>query len=170
MTDDNPNTEAPVAEDVIDYKDKYLRLLAETENTRKRLQKEKQETMRWAIENVLADIITPLDSLENALKFTDQMSDETKNWALGFQMILGQFKEILAGNGVAPFTSEGEMFDPYKHEAVEIEETDTVPEGTILKEFLKGYRCQDRVIRPAKVKVSKHMKENNNHDTSQEEK
>jgi molecular chaperone GrpE len=163
MTDENPNAEAPVAEEIVDYKDKYLRLLAETENTRKRLQKEKQETMRWAIENVLADIITPLDSLENALKFTDQMSEETKNWALGFQMILGQFKEILAGNGVAPFTSEGEMFDPF-------EETDTVPEGTILKEFLKGYRCQDRVIRPAKVKVSKHMKEKNNHDTNQEEK
>ncbi len=157
MSEENPNVEAPVAEEPVDYKDKYLRLLAETENTRKRLQKEKQETMRWAIESILTDIINPLDSLENALKCTDQMSDETKNWAMGFQMILSQFKDILAENGVAPFVSEGEMFDPYKHEAVEVEETNAMPGGLILKEFLKGYRCQDRVIRPAKVKVTKNI-------------
>lgn len=152
---ESPVLETPAEEEIADYKDKYLRLLAEMENMRKRLQKEKQETMRFAIENVLADLINPMDSLENALKFTDQMSEETRNWALGFQMILGQFKEMLKPYGVEPFASEGESFDPHKHEAVETEETDTIPEGIIIKEFVKGYRMQDRIIRPAKVKVSK---------------
>lgn len=151
-------TEEVKQEEIVDYKDKYLRLLADVENTRKRMQKEKLESMRYAIENVLADIIGPVDSLESALKVADQMSDDVKNWATGFQMILTQFKNTLEENGVVSFTSEGELFDPHKHEAVEVEETDEADEGTILKEFVKGYRCGDRVIRPARVKVAKSLK------------
>lgn len=154
------STGEEVVEEVIDYKDKYLRLLADVENTRKRMQKEKLESMRYAIENVLADILSPVDSLEGALKVADQMSDDVKNWAMGFQMILTQFKNILEENGVVAFTSEGELFDPHKHEAVEVEETDQADEGTILKEFVKGYRCGDHVIRPARVKVAKNLTKN----------
>jgi molecular chaperone GrpE len=149
--------QTPPVEEIVDYKDKYLRLLADVENTRKRMQKEKLETMRFAVENVLADIIGPMDNLENALKFADQMSGEVKNWAMGFQMILAQFKDVLTQNGIAPFASEGEMFDAAKHEAGELEETETVPEGTVLKEFVKGYRCGDRIIRAARVKVAKKL-------------
>lgn len=168
----NESTEQqPPVEEAIDYKDKYLRLLADLENTRKRMQKEKLDSMRFGIENLLAEIIGPLDNFENALQFADQMSDEVKNWALGFQMILGQFKEILSQNGVTPFVSEGEFFDATKHEAVELEQTDTVPEGTILKEFVKGYRCGERVIRPARVKVAKkYQKEEGDTNHDQEEK
>lgn len=150
-----PPQPAPAAEETIDYKDKYLRLLADVENMRKRMQKEKQENLKFGIENLLTDILSPLDNFENALKFADQMSEEVRNWAIGFQMILTQFKEILAENGVAPFSSAGQLFDPTKHEAVEREETDAAPEGTILQEFIKGYRCGDRIIRPARVKVAK---------------
>lgn len=145
----------PPVEEVVDYKDKYLRLLADVENTRRRLQKEKQDMMRYAIDTVLSDILTPVDQLENALKFAAQMSDEVKNWAFGFQMILNQFKEILSSSGVTEFASVGEHFDPAKHEAVETEETDEVPGGTILQEFVKGYRSGDRILRAARVKVSK---------------
>jgi molecular chaperone GrpE len=153
MTDEVQQTE----EETIDYKDKYLRLLAENENVRKRLQKEKLETMRFAIENILADIIAPIDNFENALAHAKNASDDVKNWAMGFQMILTQFQEILEQNGVTPFVSEGEHFDPMKHEAVETEENDSVPEGTILKEFHQGYRCGERTIRPARVKVAKKL-------------
>lgn len=149
----------PVQEEVVDYKDKYLRLLAEMENTRKRMQKEKLETMRFAVENVLTDIIAPMDNLENALNSAAQMSSEVANWAAGFGMILSQFKDVLQQNGVAPFVSEGQLFDPHQHEAVEMEETVDSPEGTILKEFIKGYRCGDRIIRPARVKVAKKKSE-----------
>lgn len=138
-----------------DFKDKYLRLLAEMENSRKRMFKERQESIRFATERVLAEIILPLDNFEMALAFTDKMSAETKQWATGFQMILGQFKELLERQGVVPFHSKGELFDPEKHEAVEIEESTDAPEGTIIQEFTKGYRCGDRTIKPARVKVTK---------------
>src|SRR5579885_2984879 len=97
-------------EELKDCKDKYLRLLAEMENARKRLQKEKQEMTRFAIENVISEILGPMDNLENALGFTKQMSEETKNWAMGFQMILSQFKDVLNNHGIAPFSSEGTFF------------------------------------------------------------
>lgn len=146
-------------EEVIDYKDKYLRQLAEVENARKRMQKEKQEAVRYAIDNLLSDIIAPLDSLENALKCADGMSGDVKNWAMGFQMILAQFHDVLKNEGVEAFVSVGKTFDPHMHEAVEMEERDDVSEGTILQEYVKGYRCGDRIIRPARVKVAKIKKE-----------
>ena|ERR1700722_17587224 len=142
-------------EELKECKDKHLRALAEMENTRKRLIKEKQESVRFAVENTFAELLSPIDNLENALSFADKMSEETRNWATGFKMILGQFKEVLSANNVQAYESVGTLFDPHKHQAVEIEETDKKPEGTILQEFIKGYRCGDRIIRPARVKVAK---------------
>jgi len=147
--------------EVEEYKDKYLRQLADTENMRKRLTKEKQEMIRFGIDNVIAEILVPLDNLENALNCAASSSTEVKNWALGFEMILGQFKDVLAQHGVSAFSSVGEKFDPFLHEAVEVEETNEKPDGTILQEFIKGYRCGDRTIRPARVKVAKKTQENN---------
>lgn len=138
-----------------DFKDKYFRLLAEMENSRKRLQKEKHEMTRFAIENVIAEILTPIDTFESALGFTEQMSEDTRNWSRGFSMILSQFKEILGNHNIVSFHSVGEIFDPHHHEAVEVEETDDHAEGTILKEFLKGYKSGDRIIRAARVKVAR---------------
>jgi len=161
----------PVVEETPDYKDKYLRLLAEGENARRRLQKEKQDMMRFCIDNILSDILTPIDQLESALHFAGEASGDVKNWALGFQMILSQFKEILSSHGVTSFVSEGEFFDPTKHEAVEVEETDAKPDGTILKEFVKGYKSRDRTLRPARVKVAKKItKQEENSDVQSEEK
>ena len=142
-------------EELKEAKDKYLRTLAEMENVRKRMQKEKQETTRFAIESSLCELLMPIDSFENALQFVDKMSEETRNWALGFQMILSQFKEILHNQGITAFTSKGELFDPDKHEAVETVETSEHPEGVILQEFVKGYKSGDRTIRAARVKVAK---------------
>jgi len=158
----------PVIEETPDYKDKYLRLLAEGENARRRLQKEKQDMMRFCIDNILIDILNPIDLFENALRFAEQAGGAVKEWAMGFQMILGQFKEVLNSQGITPFISEGQMFDPSLHEVVETEETGNVPDGTILKEFVKGYRSGDRIIRPAKVKVAKKIIEEKQHVNSEE--
>ncbi len=141
--------------EIHENKDKYLRLLAESENMRKRLQKEKMEMSQYAIQNSICDFLIPIDHMENALKFTHNMSDEVKNWAFGFQMILNQFKDVLSNHGVQPFDSVGTHFDPHKHEAVETEETTAQPPGMVLEESLKGYKMGTRVIRPARVKVSK---------------
>jgi molecular chaperone GrpE len=151
-----PNEEpSKLEEELKECKDKHLRLLAEMENMRKRMQKEKLDTIRFAIENALSEILTPVDNLENALSAAQGMSGEVKNWAKGFQMILSQFKDLLQQNGVTEFHSEGQFFDPHLHEAVEMEETDAQPEGTILHEFVKGYKCGNRTLRPARVKVAK---------------
>jgi molecular chaperone GrpE len=139
----------------LDYKDKYLRMLAETENTRKRLQKEKHETIRFAIENTICEFLPALDNFETALKFSQSSSEEVKNWATGFQMILAQFRDVMHNHGVVAFHSEGNLFDPHFHEAMEIVEINQHPDGTILEEYAKGYKSQQRTIRPAKVKVAK---------------
>lgn len=137
-----------------EYKEKYFRLLAESENIRKRLQKEKQEMTAYAAERLMSDFLQPIDHMESALKYTEQMSDEIKHWGLGFQMILTQFKDVLATNGVLAFSSKGRPFDPHFHEAVEMEESDEAP-GIVIEEFTKGYKLGDKIIRPARVKVSK---------------
>jgi molecular chaperone GrpE len=152
----NQETEKPskCEEELKEHKEKYLRLLADMENMRKRMQKEKQEMTRFAVENVINDILGPIDNLENALQFTQQLSPEMRNWAQGFQMILGQFKDVLSNHGVHAFHSEGMLFDPHLHFAIEREETKDKPEGTILKEYVKGYRTSEHVVRPARVKVA----------------
>lgn len=150
--------EKSLEQEMTEYKDKYLRTLADMENTRKRMQKEKQEMTRFAVDNVLTELLPPIDNLENALKFAGNMSDEIRQWAIGFEMILGQFKEVLHNHGVTSFVSEGEFFDPHLHHAIEIEETDAHPEGMILKEFVKGYRHKEHTIRPARVKVAQSIK------------
>lgn len=141
--------------DCNEYKDKYLRILAESENARKRLQKERQELTQYAVQNLIIDFLNPIDHMENALSYTQQMSDEVKHWALGFQMILAQFKDVLTSNGVNAFKSVGEPFDPHRHEAIEMVPAKGSPPGIVVEESLRGYKMGDRVIRPARVKVSK---------------
>ncbi|KPK33267.1 MAG: hypothetical protein AMS24_01700 [Chlamydiae bacterium SM23_39] len=157
-----------VKDEQIDYKDKYFRVLAELENMRKRMQKEKQETIKFAIENIICEFLPILDNFENAIKFSQTTSEEIKTWATGFKMIQSQFKDLLHNYGVVSFHSEGNQFDPSFHEAMEILETDEHQDGTILKEFIKGYKNENRTIRPAKVKVAKNKKnlnkEGNNHE------
>src|ERR1700733_5839643 len=75
-----------------EYKDKYQRALAESENARKRLQKERQELVQYALQNVLAEFLGPIDHLESALQYADQAPPDVKHWAQGFQMIANQFK------------------------------------------------------------------------------
>lgn len=154
MTQEPIEQETPSQEVPEDYKDKYLRLLAELENTRKRMQKEKQETVKFTIERVIADMLIPIDNLENALKCAGNMTGDVQMWAQGFTMILGQFKEALSQHGITSFKSEGELFNPELHHAIESEESTEVEEGRILKEFVTGYRSKEHTIRPAKVKVA----------------
>jgi molecular chaperone GrpE len=157
MTDETPtapvNAEAPILD--TDWKDKYLRTLAEMENMRKRMQKERQEMTRFSIENAISEFLPAIDNFENALRFAEGAGGEVKSWAMGFEMILSQFKEVLHNHGIVAFHSEGNTFDALHHEAVEIVETNDHPNGIILQEFSKGYKSSGRTIRPARVKVAK---------------
>lgn len=141
--------------ELLDYKNKYLLGLADAENSRKRLQKERQEISRYAIENMIVDFLRPLDNLSNALNFAEEMSEEIRNWAMGFKMILTQFKDVLGQHGVNSFESVGKMFDPHDHEAIEMVESHEHQPGIIIEESICGYRLGDRTIRAARVKVAK---------------
>lgn len=156
-------------QELADYKEKYLRMAADADNMRKRLQKERQELVQFAIENVIGDLLDPIDQLEQALSFTNKMTGEMKHWALGFQMILKQFKDVLAGNGVVEFHSEGQTFDPNLHEAVEAVPTRDRPPGSVITECRRGYKMGTRVIRPARVKVAKTPEETAPQPSGEEE-
>lgn len=155
----NPKQQLPTSEELQfelrNQKERNLRLLAEMENARKRMQKDQRDTTRFAVENVIGDFLDPLDHFENAFSFTQQASEEVQNWAKGFEMILMQFKDILSKHNVTPFASEGTQFDPHLHEVIEVEETEKHQEGTVIQEFVRGYKCGERILRPAKVKVAK---------------
>ena len=111
--------------------------------------------MRFCVENVILEFLSPMDNLENALGFAKNMSEETANWAKGFEMILGQFKDVISNNGITPFEALGKTFDPHFHEAVETEESEEAKEGEILEEYSKGYQSGKRTLRPSRVKVAK---------------
>ena len=143
-----------LVQELNEYRDKYFRALAESENMRKRLQKEKLEAQNFAIQSVVVDFLQPLDHFEQALRHAENAAGDVKNWALGFEMILGHFKQILQDNGVVGFDSVGTAFDPHVHEAIETVETTDFAEGTVIEECMRGYKMGNRVVRPAKVKVA----------------
>jgi molecular chaperone GrpE len=138
-----------------DCQEKYLLMLAESENSRKRMQKERQELTKHAVEKVLVEFLHPLDSFEKALQFAESMSDEVRNWAVGFEMLLNQFKQVLEQHGVHEYHSVGKQFDPHFHEAVEMIASTEYPPGVVIEEFARGYKVGDRPIRVARVKVAK---------------
>lgn len=149
-----------------DWKTKYLMAIAEMENMRKRMQKERYEMSKFGIEAAISEFLPAMDNFENALRFAESSIPEVKNWATGFEMILSQFKEVLSNHGIHAFQSVGTFFDPLHHEAVEIVETLESADGIVLQEFTKGYKSSTRTIRPARVKVAKPPQEKN---ASQEE-
>ena len=142
-----------------DFKHKYLHLLADSDNARKRMLKERQELIDYASRNLILEFLHPIDHMENALKFTEDASDEVKHWAAGFVMILNQFKDVLTNHGIKPVESIGKQFDPHLHDAIEMVETDEHPPGVVIEENIKGYVIGDKVLRPARVKVSKEVEE-----------
>lgn len=153
-------------EEIQECNEKYLRLLAESENARKRMQKERQQLTQYAVENILVEFLHPLDNFSQALSFAESMSEEVSNWAQGFEMISQQFKQVLASHGVSEYSSLHQLFDPHFHEAVEMIETNKHPPGYIVEESLKGYKMGDRPIRVARVKVAQAPKKEENNLTT----
>lgn len=149
--------------------EKYLLMLAESENARKRMQKERQEMTKHAIEGVLTEFLHPIDSFEKALQFAESMSPEVKNWAVGFEMLLNQFKQILQQHGVHEYHSVGKSFDPHLHEAVEMVASTEYPPGVVIEEFVRGYKIGERPIRVARVKVAKAPEQNKEENKTDKE-
>ncbi len=135
--------------------DKMLRLQADYDNTRKRLDKEKQDFVKFANEGIILELLNILDDLERTVEVAQSKHQDLPVFLKGVEMILSHLYEVLKEYGVKPIEAEGKIFDPNYHEALMQAEDKDVPEHTILEELQKGYLLNDRVIRTAKVKVSK---------------
>jgi molecular chaperone GrpE len=144
-----------VKEDATDFEQKYYYLAAEMDNLRKRMQREKEQTIKYGSESVLRDIIGVMDTFEltsNALKL-DQ-DEKIKNIVVGLDMVQRQFVEALQGHGLSVIETEGKEFDPNFHEAIGKETSDKHKENQIIKEQQKGYLLNGRLLRASKVIVA----------------
>ncbi|MHB8800446.1 MAG: nucleotide exchange factor GrpE [Thermoanaerobaculia bacterium] len=129
-----------------------LRKMADFDNLRKRNEREKAEYTRYALSEVMLDLLGVLDNLERALEHAP--SSGADDFRTGVEMIARQLTEILRKHGVVEVEAEGVPFDPQVHEAIMKEETAEVPHGTVVQVFQKGYILNDRLLRAARVKVS----------------
>lgn len=144
----------PECEQLREKQNEMLRALADAENYKKRLTREKEEYCKYANEAIIEDLLPVVDNLELALVHGSE-SEESKNLLVGVQMTLKIFLDVLSRYGLEPVGAEGETFDPEWHEAVGEEERADIDVGLVCQLMQKGYRLKDRLIRPAKVLVSK---------------
>ena len=135
--------------------DAKLRALADLENTKKRLLREKEEQTAYVSEKILQDIIPALDNLSLALQHAPQ-GDESKNFVIGVEMTRKLLLENLQKHGLEEVGHIGEAFDPVVHEAVGVSNIPEIPDDHVAVLLSKGYRLNGRLLRPAKVMVSKH--------------
>ena len=145
-----PSPEEQLQAAMREQEDKYLRLLAEYDNYRKRSQKEKEAAWNSAKADSVKEFLPVYDNLERALK--QETADEA--YAKGVEMIMTQFRTTLEKLGVAEIPALGETFDPKVHNAVMHIEDETLGENTVAEVFQTGFKLGDKVIRTAMVKVA----------------
>ncbi|MDZ7792501.1 MAG: nucleotide exchange factor GrpE [Spirochaetia bacterium] len=137
-----------------ELKNQYLRKQADFENFRKRMQREKQESIKYANSNLLQDLVTIIDDFERAIRSSEESRD-FESFHSGIKMIEHQFVNMLERKyGLTRMESEGKEFDPQQHEAINMEESPEVGVQTVVEDYQKGYLLNDRVLRHAKVKVA----------------
>lgn len=138
--------------EIEDLKDRHLRKLAEFENHKKRSERERQEYFKIALAGFAHDFLPILDNFERALAHA-RPQDLESDFGQGVAIIRKQLGELWKRYGLTPIDTTG-PFDPNLHEAVATEKTDVVPPNTIVEDLQKGYFLNDRLIRPAFVKVA----------------
>ena len=130
-----------------------LRLAADFDNYRKRVQQERLDNRKYAATAVADRLLPVLDDAERVLEQVPEGTDEV--WLRGLQLTVQKLKDVLSSMGVKPIDAVGHPFDPKQHEAIATEESDQHPEGTVLDEIRRGYRIDDRVLRPSLVKLAR---------------
>lgn len=135
---------------------RYVRVLADLENVRRRKNEEIAALKEYAAEDVLKRLLPVLDNLERAEAAAENaVSAEVVALREGLSLVLRQFRQVLQQEGVEPIESVGKPFDPHLHEAVlEVEASEEHPAGTVVEELQKGYRMRDRILRYSMVKVA----------------
>jgi molecular chaperone GrpE len=139
--------------DAAEMKVRYLRAVADLENYRKRITREKQEIIRSAAANVVESLLPVLDNMKLGLQAAEN-HPEAKDVTYGFKMVDDQLKKSLSEQGLEELLPDGEPFDPNLHECIAHQPSDDVKEDFIIQTVRSGYRLNDRLIRAANVIVS----------------
>lgn len=136
-------------EEVEELEKSLKKVMADFDNYRKRMMREKKNIIERATEDMMTDLIEVLDDFERAIENEDGIDSK------GVEMIYNKFQKVLKDHGLEEINSEGKKFDPKYHECLMSVEDDDHEEDEIIDEFQKGYKLNDKVIRPSKVKVAK---------------
>jgi molecular chaperone GrpE len=137
-----------------EYHDRYLRQLAELENFKRRINREKDEAIRFANEALVKDLLPVVDNLERAVAHA-KGGGNGRPLVEGVEMVLRGLFDMLAKHGVVQIVAIGQPFDPEKHEAMAQVESATNQPNTVVDEYHKGYLLRDRLLRPSLVSVAK---------------
>ena len=133
-----------------DLQERLLRARAEFENARRRGERDRYDFLQYAAMDLVREILPVLDDFERALN----VETADREYAKGVELIYGRLFDTLKKMGLETIETEGEMFDPNLHQAVERVESDEVEDQAILGEFQRGYSFKGRLLRPAMVKVA----------------
>ena len=172
VTDDEEEGEEPTgkkaaAEAADELNAKYLRLYADFENYRKRVNKDKEELVRYGNESLLYELLPAIDNLELALKHSS--GDINSGLVQGVEVTLKELQRTLEKFGLVRIEAAGKAFDPVVHHAMSQVERDDLDEKMIAEEYRAGYRYREKVIRPSLVSVSiKPQKQKNDAEASEE--
>ena len=147
---ENQNNDMVPKQDYDELDDRYKRILAEFENFKKRSSKEREGLYNSILSDVIEVMLPVVDNLENAAKVETQDEEYKK----GVELVLKQFKDVLASKGVQEIKAVGETFDPELHEAVGSIQDENLGEKEIAQEYRKGYKIGNRVIRHSMVVVA----------------
>ncbi|MBS0268874.1 MAG: nucleotide exchange factor GrpE [Proteobacteria bacterium] len=146
-------------EDLSGKQDQYLRAVAETENVRRRLEKEKEETAKYAVTKFAKDILSVGDNFQRVIAAVPKEAVETdpalKTLLDGVVLAERDYKSVLERYGVRAIDPTGQPFNPHHHQAVMEKEDTSVPAGTVLQVYQVGYLLDDRCLRPAMAVVSR---------------
>jgi molecular chaperone GrpE len=138
-----------------DFRDLYLRALAETDNVRKRGRRDAQAAEARGKARVVRELLPALDNLDRAIAAAEaQESDEEHHMTKGIRLVQSELSAALGRVGIESFSPQGEVFDPHQHEAVAQQPVEGAASGTVVEVYQPGYRYGDEILRAAKVVVA----------------
>lgn len=142
-----------LVKELAESKEKYVRLVAEFDNARKRSDRERSEFVKYANEGLIADFLTIMDDLDRVVIAANANHQDYQAFLKGVEMVMARIHELLRKNNVKPIDALGKPFDPHSHEILMQEPSDK-EEGTVIEELQKGYLLGERIVRTSKVKVA----------------
>ncbi len=147
---------AELRQELEEAQEKYLRLAADFDNFRRRALKDKQEAHHYGHQNLVKDLLSTVDNLERAIDHARKSEEaDAKGLLQGVELVLRELQAVLTKHGAVVIDAEGQPFDPAQHEAMAQVPDASVPPNTVVEVFERGYQLRDRLLRPARVVVSR---------------